>query len=94
MQLETVAPERTMPLSRPRKSDNYGSQLGSDTVVGYVDKVMEIILDESNQIDDETWKSDTGETCGVDIGKPNNPVLTTTARIEKAPNQAHMFPEV
>ena len=73
---------------------NYGSQMGSDTIGGYVDKVKDIVLDKSNQIDDETWEGDTGETCGVDIGKPAAPVLTNTAQIREAPHSAHIVPKV
>ena len=72
---------------------DYGSQMGVDTIVGYVDKVREIVLDKSNQIDDETWRGDTGDTCGVDIGRPNNPILTNNARIAEAPHSAHIIPE-
>jgi len=77
------------------KSGNrdYGSQMGSDTIGNYVEKVEEIVLDKSNQIDRETWKGDTGETCGVDIGTPGAPELTSMARIAEAPHSAHIIPE-
>jgi hypothetical protein len=73
---------------------DYGSQMGIDTIVGYVDKVEDIVSNKSNQIDKETWKGDTGATCGVDIGVPDKPLLTDMARIAEAPHSAHIIPEV
>jgi hypothetical protein len=70
----------------------YGSQLGSDTVSNYVGKVENIVMDTDNQLDDSTWFGDTGEPLGVDISIPTAPTITSNARIDNAPAQAHIIP--